>query len=131
MSGRGLRCDRRADQVGNGLGQRPQPRPVDVNEAFVTDLLAVEEPADDVDALNETLVAHLLARPPCGDSFVGGFAGSEGRPESAWEHLRECRDRLGHYRGVVALPGCVDDPERQLVVASAAPRKDQAKPDSP
>ena len=44
---------------------------------------------------------------------------------------RQGRDRLGDDRRVVALPGGVDHAERQLVVASAAPRHDQAKPESP
>ena len=114
VAGRGLGGDGRADEVGDGLGQRPQPGAVDVDEAVVADLLAGEQASDDVDALDEALVAHLLARPHlAGDPLVGGLARSERRPEATREHLRERRDGLGDDRGVVALPGGVDDAERQ------------------
>ena len=80
----------------------------------MTDLLARKQASDDVDALDESLVAQLLARPHlAGDPLVGGLAGSERRPEATGEHLRERRDGLGDDRGVVALPGCVDDAEGQ------------------
>ena len=80
----------------------------------MADLLARQQAADDVDALDEALVAHLLARPRlAGDPLVGGLARSERRPEPTREHLRERRDGLGDDRGVVALPGGVDDAERQ------------------
>ena len=42
VPGRGLGRDGRADEIGNGLGQSPQSRPVDVDAAFVADLLALK-----------------------------------------------------------------------------------------
>ena len=81
----------------------------------MADLLAGEQPPDDVDAFDEALVANLLARPDfSGDPFVGRLARSERRPEPAREHLRERRDGLRDDRRVVALPGRVDDAERKV-----------------
>ncbi len=78
------------------------------------------------------LVAHLLAWPyVTGDSLIGGHARTKRRPKATRKHLRECRDGLADDRGVVALTGCVHDAEGQRGRASAAPRKDHAKPDSP
>jgi hypothetical protein len=86
-----------------------------VDQAFVVDLLALKKPADDGDALDEALVAHLFARPyRAGDTLVGGLARSERRPEATREHLRERRDGLGDDRGVVALPRRVHDAEGQV-----------------
>ena len=80
----------------------------------MTDLLALEQAANDVYALDESLVAQLLARPHlAGDPLVGGLARSERRPEATREHLRERCDGLGDDCGVVALPRCVDDAEGQ------------------
>ena len=48
------------------------------------------------------------------------------------EHLAQRGDRLGDDRGVVALPGRVDDPEGQRGAWQGGARaSDQAKPDSP
>jgi hypothetical protein len=114
MAGRGLGSDGRADEVGDGLRQRPQPSPVDVDEAVVTDLLALKQAANDLYALDEALVAQLLTRPDlAGDPLVGGLARSERRPEATGEHLRERRDGLGDDRGVVTLARRVDDTKRQ------------------
>jgi hypothetical protein len=115
VAGRSLGGDGGADEVGNFLGQCPQAGAVDVDEAFVADLLAAQQPPDDVDALDEAVVAHVLAWPfVAGDSLVGRFARAERRPEPAGKHLRECRDRLGDDRRVIALARRVDHPERQL-----------------
>ena len=106
--------DGRADERRDRVGQGPQPAAVHRDEAVVVDLLAGEQPADDVDALAQPLVADLLAGPlGAGDALVGRLTGAQGRPEPPGEHARQGRDPLGHDRGVVALPRGVDDAERQ------------------
>ena len=107
-------ADRGADQGGLDLGQRPQPRPVDVDQPVVADLLAGQQRPDDVDALPQPRVAQLLARPALpGDVLVGRLAAAERDPEPAGEHRAERGDRLGDDRRVVALAGRVDRAERQ------------------
>jgi hypothetical protein len=61
-----------------------------MNEAIVTDLLTLEQAANDCYAFDETLVAQFLARPHlAGDPFVGGLTRPQRRPEPTREHLRE------------------------------------------
>ena len=48
---------------GGSAGTRPQPGPVDGDQAVVADLLAAQQRPDDVDALAQPRVAHVLARP--------------------------------------------------------------------
>ena len=61
----------------------------------MVDHLAGEEPADDVDALEEPGVTDVLAGPGVtGDPLVAGLARAECRPEAAGEHARQGRDRL-------------------------------------
>ena len=48
---------------GGSAGRRPQPGPVDADQPVVADLLAAQQRPDDVDALAQPGVAHLLARP--------------------------------------------------------------------
>jgi len=80
----------------------------------VADLLAVKKATDDGDALDQALVAHLLAWPyVTGDSLIGGHARTKRRPKATRKHLRECRDGLADDRGVLALTGCVHDAEGQ------------------
>ena len=111
----GLRGDGRTHQVGDGVGQRPQPSPVDVHETLVADLLAGQQSPDDVNAFDEALIANLLARPDSsGHPLVRCLARSECRPESTRKHLRKRRDGLGDDRRVVALPGGIDNAERNI-----------------
>ena len=115
MAGCRLRGDGRTDEVWDGVGQRPQPGAVDVHKALVTDLLAGQQPSDDVDAFDEALVANLLARPHfSGDPLVGRLTRPERCPEPTREHLRQRRDGLRDDRRVVALTWRVDDPERNV-----------------
>ena len=103
-----------ADQQGHLVRQRPQLRAVDRDQAVVADLLALQQRPDHVDALAQPGRADVLAGPSvAGDVLVAGLAGAERGPEAARVHGRERPDGLGDDRRVVALPGCVDDPERQ------------------
>jgi hypothetical protein len=80
----------------------------------VVDLFAGEQPTNDVDALAQALVAHLLAGPDrTRDPLVGCLSRAERGPEAAGEHLRERRDRLCRDDRVVALSGRRDDAEGQ------------------
>ena len=114
------------------LGKRVQPGAVDAHEPVVRDLLAGEQPADHVHALEQALVADFLRRPTvAGDVFIGCLARAERDPEAAGEHLRQRRGRLGDDRRVISLTGALTMPNGSSVVAIAAPSHDQAKPDSP
>lgn len=107
-----LRGDSWADEVGDGVGEGPQLGAVYGHVAVVADLLTVEQPADDVDALPQALVPDGLAGPAgAGHALVARLAGAERRPEATGEHLAEGGHRLGDYHGVVALAGGVDDAE--------------------
>ena len=65
-------ADRGADQRRRGRRPGPQPGPVDRDQPVVGDLLAAQQGADDVDALAQPGVAHVLARPAvAGDVLVG------------------------------------------------------------
>ena len=83
------RRDRGGEQRRRLVRQGPHPGPVDGHQAVVADLLAAVEGADDVHALAQPGVAHLLARPPAaGDVLVRRLARAERGPEAAGEHRR-------------------------------------------
>ncbi len=129
-SGLGGHCG--PDERRDALGEGPQPAAVHRDEAVVVDLLTGEEPADDVDALAKAVVAHLLARPlPSGDALVARLARPQGGPEATGEHARQGRDALGDDRGVVALPGGVDDPEGQVGGGERGPEEGPREPRLP
>jgi hypothetical protein len=76
--------------------------------------LAGEQQPDDVDALPQPRLPHLLARPGvAGDVLVEVLAGPERRPEPAGVHRRERRHRLRRDRRVVALARRRHHAERQ------------------
>ena len=69
---------------GTGSGSSQKARPVDRHEPVVADLLTVQHPPDDVDALLQALGANLLARPAVsGDVLVARLTTAEGHPEPA------------------------------------------------
>ena len=59
----GLDAHRGGDEVGAPARPSPHSAAVDGDETVVRDLLPVEQPPDDVGALDEPAVAQLLARP--------------------------------------------------------------------
>ena len=111
---RGLLADGGAEQGRWFLRQAPHAGPVHADETVVGHLLAAQQRADDIDALEQAGVSVGLGRPRvAGDVLVERLAGAEGRPEAPREQLAERRDRLGDDRRVVALPGGRDDAEGQ------------------
>ena len=128
-----LDAHRRADQRGRLGRQGPQPGAVDHHRPWWFTDLAGEQGADHVDALAQARVALSLGGPAlAGDVLVGRLAAAQRHPQAAREHLAQGGSGLSDDRRVVALAGRVDDSERQAAwPRSAAPRKDQAKPDSP
>src|SRR5690606_16996570 len=110
------RAERRADERGRLGGQGVDAGALDGDVAPpVGDLLPGVEPADDLDALLEPLLALVLADPlRPGDVLVHVLAGAEGHPEPAGEHLGERRGGLRDDRRVVALARCVDGTEPQV-----------------
>ena len=111
---RALDGDRWGDEERDRVRPLPDLRPVDADEAVVADALAGQQRADHLDALLEPARTGLLVRPGVtGDVLVGRLAAAERDPEPAGEHHPQRRDLLGHDRGVVALAGSADAPERQ------------------
>ena len=110
----GVGADGSGDQRRRHLGQGPQPGAIDGDEAVVADLLAGEQRTHDVDALAQTRVADVFARPAiAGDVLVGRLASAERDPEAPWVHRGERGSGLRDDRRVVTLPWRVDDPEGQ------------------
>ena len=119
----GLGAHGGADQRRRLGRQRPEACAVDAHEAVVVDHLAGEQRAHHVDALPQAGVARALVGPGvAGDVLVRELAGAERHPEPAREHLGQRGRRLGDHRRVVALPGRVDDAERQRGRLHAAPQ---------
>jgi hypothetical protein len=111
---RGLGRHRGAHERRRLGGQRPQPAPVDVDEAVVGDLLPASIARMTCDALGQARVALGLGRPAgARDVLVGRLPRPEADPQAPGEHLGERRHGLGDDRRVVALARGVDDPERQ------------------
>ena len=109
---------------GKVVGQRPQPAAVDLHQSIVIDLLPCQQPSNDVDAFDEALVPHVLARPRLAvHPLVGSLARSERRPEPSGKHLSEGCDGLGDDRRMVALTWRVDDAERQLRSGQRCPEE--------
>ncbi len=111
---RGGHADRGADQVRRRVRQGPEPRAAHGDESLVGDLLASEEPADDLDALPQSGVADLLGWPRVpGDVLIRGLPGAESGPDPTGEHGAERAERLGDDRRVVTLSRGIHDTEGQ------------------
>ena len=110
----GLRADRGADQRWRRRRARPQLGPVDGDQAPVADGLAGEQGPDDLDTLQQAVVAGLLVGPSGpGDVLVERLPAAQGDPEAPGEQLGQGGRGLGDDRRVVALPGRVDAAERE------------------
>jgi hypothetical protein len=110
----GVDAQRRTEERRRLRRQRPQPGPVDADQAVMADLLAGQQCPYDVDAFSQAGVAAGLVRPAiAGDVLVRRLARTEGDPQPARRQLEQRGDGLGHDRRVVALAGSVHHSERE------------------
>jgi hypothetical protein len=69
---------------------------------------------DHIDALTQSLVAHVFGRPAiAGDVFVDRLAAPHRRPETSGEHLLQSGECLSDHDRVISLPRCIDHADRE------------------